>query len=52
VRRDTISIGSNGAELELAVDRRYIEAGGRREAISEVVIELKRGEVGALRNVA
>jgi triphosphatase len=51
VRRNMISIRSDGAELELAVDRGCIEAGGRREPISEIEIELKRGEAGALTDV-
>lgn len=37
-----------GVRIELALDRGWIEAAGRRQAICEVELELISGEVGAL----
>lgn len=54
VQRTTLPIRSAGAELELAVDRGHIKARGmrQREPISEIEIELKRGNPGELVRVA
>ncbi|MDP1653938.1 MAG: CHAD domain-containing protein [Rhodocyclaceae bacterium] len=41
-----------GTRIELALDRGWIAAGGRREAISEVEIELKAGDAGQLFDLA
>lgn len=41
-----------GARIEVALDRGWIEAGGRRQAIREVELELCTGELGELFDLA
>ncbi|MBV9891954.1 MAG: CYTH and CHAD domain-containing protein, partial [Rhizobacter sp.] len=48
VRRAALRIETQGAELEVALDRGVVRAGERSLPISEVEIELKDGDVGAL----
>ena len=54
VQRTTFPLRSEGAELELAVDRGYIKAPGirQRERISEIEIEVKTGDPGELFRIA
>lgn len=54
VDRTVFPIRADGAELELALDRGHIRTRGARrsEPISEIEVELKRGDPGALSKVA
>ncbi len=54
IERTALPIRSGGSELELAIDRGQIRAhgGGEREAVSEIEIELKRGDPAELARVA
>jgi inorganic triphosphatase YgiF len=52
VERTVIPIHSGGAELELALDRGYIEVDGSREPINEIEIELKRGDRAEIARIA
>lgn len=49
-RRRVVERGE--AKIEVALDRGYVRAGRRREAISEVELELKAGSMRALRREA
>jgi len=48
VRRSALRIEIDGGELEVALDRGVVRAGERSLPVSEVEIELKSGDVGAL----
>lgn len=48
VERVTFPVDDSGSAVEIAIDRGYIKAGRRREAISEIELELKGGDVAAL----
>jgi inorganic triphosphatase YgiF len=52
VQRDTLSIQSEGGDLDLAIDRGHLAAGTRRQPISEIEIELKRGDARQLSELA
>jgi inorganic triphosphatase YgiF len=52
VERTTLPIHSEEADLELAVDRGHIKAREASEPISEIEIELKRGDPSALATIA
>ncbi len=52
VERTTFPIHSEEADLELAVDRGQIKAREASEPISEIEIELKRGDPSALATIA
>jgi triphosphatase len=52
IERTILPLRRNGAELELAIDRGEIRARNRVEAISEIEVELKGGELGALVQMA
>jgi inorganic triphosphatase YgiF len=52
VERIAIPVHSGDAELELALDRGHIDADGNRELISEIEIELKRGEPTEIARIA
>jgi triphosphatase len=52
VERTAIPVHSGDAELELALDRGYIEANGSREPINEIEIELRRGERTEIARIA
>jgi triphosphatase len=51
VRRRTRRLDLAEAEVEIAFDEGTIEAGDRREPLSEVELELKRGDVGVLYDI-
>lgn len=44
VDRTSIPIRAGGSEIELAMDRGFVRAGKRREAIHEIELELKHGD--------
>jgi inorganic triphosphatase YgiF len=46
VQRMTIPVRYCGSKLEIAVDRGQVKTGRKREPISEIEIELKKGEPG------
>nr|HET7858078.1 CHAD domain-containing protein [Caldimonas sp.] len=48
IRRAALRIETHGAELEIALDRGVVRAGERSLPLSELEVELKDGEVGAL----
>ncbi|MBO0735529.1 MAG: CHAD domain-containing protein [Alphaproteobacteria bacterium] len=52
VERTTLPIRAGGSAVELAVDRGYINAGRRRELISELELELKEGDPADLVEIA
>ncbi|WP_437521690.1 CHAD domain-containing protein [Sorangium sp. So ce726] len=52
VERTILPVRRNGSELEIAIDRGEICAGERVEPISEIEVELKGGELGALVQMA
>jgi inorganic triphosphatase YgiF len=52
VERTAFPIHSGDADLELAVDRGHIKAREWREPVSEVEIELKRGDRDAIEEIA
>jgi inorganic triphosphatase YgiF len=52
VERTTFPIHSGETDLEVAVDHGFIKAGGRREPISEIEIELKHGDPSGIAMVA
>ena len=52
VRRITLPVRSKGGEIELAIDRGEIVAGRRSSRIEEVELELKRGRLRELFQVA
>jgi inorganic triphosphatase YgiF len=52
VERAAFPIRSAQADLELAVDRGHIEARECREPVSEIEIELKHGDRGAIATIA
>ncbi|MFK8252645.1 CYTH and CHAD domain-containing protein [Ancylobacter terrae] len=52
VRRRVVLLDLPDGVVELAVDEGWIEAAGRREPISEVELELKSGDTGALYELA
>jgi inorganic triphosphatase YgiF len=52
VERTAIPLRCDGAEVELAIDRGHIASGGHRAPISEIELELKRGDPAALRTLA
>jgi len=47
-RRSAAVRVDGGTRAEVCVDRGYVAAGGRREAISEIELELKAGDSGSL----
>jgi triphosphatase len=52
VERAAFPIHTGEADLELAVDRGQIKAGECREPLSEIEIELKHGDRGAIAAIA
>jgi inorganic triphosphatase YgiF len=52
VERTTLPVGLDGADVEIAVDRGYIRTGAHREPISEIELELKKGDRTALSRIA
>jgi triphosphatase len=52
VERTTLPVRAGGTSMEVAVDRGRIEVAGRQEPISEVEIELKRGDPIELTGIA
>ena len=52
VERTTFPIRAGDADLEVSVDHGFIKAKGRREAISEIEIELKDGDPAEIAHVA
>lgn len=52
VERTTFSLAQGSAEIEAAVDRGAIRAGGRSVPVHEVELELKRGEAADLFRLA
>jgi len=52
IRRRTYRIERSGSEIEIAIDRGEIVAGQRHSPISEVELELKRGETAELFHLA
>jgi triphosphatase len=52
VQRTVVPLHRKGGELELVIDRGEISAGGGLEPISEVEVELKGGQLGALVQLA
>ena len=47
-RRSAAVLVDGATRAEVCVDRGYVAAGGRREAISEIELELKAGDSGSL----
>lgn len=52
VRRSVVRLRSGKSEIELALDRGEIEAGDRKAPVSELELELKRGEPAELFRLA
>lgn len=52
VDRLVLPLAAGGTEIEVAIDRGYIKTGGRREPISEIELELKRGRPASLAQLA
>src|SRR5215813_614611 len=52
VERTTFPIRAGDSNLEVSVDHGFIKAKGRREAISEIAIELKDGDRAGIAHVA
>jgi triphosphatase len=52
VRRSVFQLQSGGSEIELSIDKGTIEAGRRSQPISEVELELKRGQSAGLFKLA
>jgi triphosphatase len=52
VERTVLPVGLDGTDVEIAVDRGYIRTGAHREPISEIEIELKKGDRTALSRIA
>lgn len=52
VNRSSRMVHQDGAEVEVSLDDGEIEAGERREAVSELELELKAGRAGALFDLA
>jgi triphosphatase len=52
VERTVYQIERNGSEIEVALDRGEVDAGGRQTAIHELELELMRGEATELFSVA
>jgi inorganic triphosphatase YgiF len=52
IRRKTYLIPRNGTEIEVAIDRGEIAGGGRSVAVSELELELKRGDTAELFRLA
>ena len=48
LRRSTVRVGIDGADLEVALDRGSVRAGERSLPLCEVEVELKHGDVGAM----
>lgn len=52
VERTSLPLRCDGARIALALDKGKVTAGGRDQAISEVELELKDGDIEALAHVA
>jgi triphosphatase len=52
VRRTIYPISQDGSEIELTIDRGKVQAGGQSSPLSEVELELKRGESAELFRLA
>jgi triphosphatase len=52
IERTAIPLRSHGTTMELALDRGLIRGSGRRQPVSEVEIEVKKGDPSALADVA
>ena len=52
VERTVYQLERNGSEIEVALDRGEVDAGGRQTAIHEIELELKRGETTELFRLA
>jgi inorganic triphosphatase YgiF len=52
VQRTSMPLRCDGGDVELAIDRGHIGAGGHRQPISEIELELKRGDPAVLGTLA
>ena len=52
VNRTVYQVARNGSDIEVALDRGEVDAGGRQAAIHELELELKRGEPAELFRLA
>ncbi len=52
VERTTLDLDHGGSTAELTIDEGVVEAGGRKDAVTEVEIELKAGEAADLFGLA